>query len=240
MSKKFAVFDIDGTVIRWQLYHAIVGQLAKQGALFPELSDEIREARMTWKKRQASDSFSQYERVLVKNYTRAITEISVAEFELAVEEVFETYKDQVYTYTRDLIKCLKAKGYLLFAISGSQQQIIAKFGDYYGFDEVVGSQYEAKDGKFTGKAAIPAIDGKGVILKKLAEKHAVTWRDSIAVGDTKSDVEMLELVEQPIAFNPEQGLLEIATEKGWEIVVERKNVVYELISDGSCYKLRQG
>ena len=33
---KFAVFDIDGTLIRWQLYHAIADELAKSGHIDAE------------------------------------------------------------------------------------------------------------------------------------------------------------------------------------------------------------
>jgi phosphoserine phosphatase len=48
------------------------------------------------------------------------------------------------------------------------------------------------------------------------------------VGDTESDVSMLEIVEQPIAFNPNQNLKEIAEKKGWKIIVEKKDVIYDL------------
>jgi phosphoserine phosphatase len=44
---------------------------------------------------------------------------------------------------------------------------------------------------------------------------------------------MLEMVDEPIAFNPEQHLFEHAKRKGWKIVVERKNMFYEMeLSDG--------
>jgi phosphoserine phosphatase len=39
---------------------------------------------------------------------------------------------------------------------------------------------------------------------------------------------MLELVERPIAFNPNKKLCAHAKKKGWEIVVERKDVIYKL------------
>jgi phosphoserine phosphatase len=42
---------------------------------------------------------------------------------------------------------------------------------------------------------------------------------------------MLELVQRPIAFNPERELAKIAMKRGWPIVVERKNVVYKLSAD---------
>jgi HAD superfamily hydrolase (TIGR01490 family) len=233
VKRKFAVFDIDGTVIRWQLYHAIVNELGKQGVLSPEVAKRIRTARLNWKTRDSQDSFREYEHVLVQEYLTALTQITVVEHKEAVERVFELYKDQVYTYTRDLIKKLQAEGYLLFAISGSQQDIVSKLGDYYGFDEVVGSNYEVVDGRFTGIEESPVHSGKRDVLQKLMMKHQVDQKGSIGVGDTGGDIGMLELVEQPIAFNPNRDLYNTATERNWTIVLERKNVVYTLQSDGA-------
>src|SRR5688500_7222628 len=71
-------------------------------------------------------------------------------FALIVQEVFDEYKDQTYTYTRDLIKDLKAKGYFLLAISGSHQEIIQKLAQHHGFDGAVGATFEQIDGKFSG------------------------------------------------------------------------------------------
>jgi phosphoserine phosphatase len=48
---------------------------------------------------------------------------------------------------------------------------------------------------------------------------------------------MLEYVEHPIAFNPEIRLFNEARNKGWKIVVERKNVVYELEANHGSYVL---
>jgi HAD superfamily phosphoserine phosphatase-like hydrolase len=154
----------------------------------------------------------------------------------AVESVFDEYKDQTYTYTRDLIRSLKEQGYMLFAISGSQQEIVSKFAEYYGFDDAIGAHLEQLDGKFTGKIETPAL-GKQAALKKLLTRHEVTHDGSIAVGDSESDIALLEAVEQPIAFNPSAGLFKIAKEKGWKVVLERKNVVYQLNLENDRYYL---
>jgi len=66
------------------------------------------------------------------------------------------------------------------------------------------------------------------LLKQLVEQNNLDWTDSYAVGDTSGDSAMLELVQHPIAFNPDAKLLTIAKEKGWKIVVERKSMAYTL------------
>jgi HAD superfamily hydrolase (TIGR01490 family) len=239
MSQPFAVFDIDGTVLRWQFYHAIVHELGRRGAMGAEADQKIREARLTWKKRAHQDSFHDYEHTLVDVYHEARSNIKATDFDSAVEHVFETYKDQVYTYTRDLIKELKSKGYLLFAVSGSQQEIVEKFGAYYGFDDVVGTRYErTKDGNLGKRLFSPVKEqGKGPVLQELIDKHDASLEGSYAVGDSLSDVAMLKMVENPIAFNPDNNLFEAATQNGWNIVVERKNMIYELHEENGHYEL---
>src|ERR1039457_3673933 len=103
-ARKFAVFDIDGTIIRWQLYHAVVDALAHAGHIDPEQFKAVREARMTWKQRTHETAFSQYERLLVQTYDLAITNITREHFLEAIQAAFDEYKDQTYTYTRDLIQ----------------------------------------------------------------------------------------------------------------------------------------
>ncbi|MDQ5951010.1 MAG: hypothetical protein QG639_287, partial [Patescibacteria group bacterium] len=52
--------------------------------------------------------------------------------------------------------------------------------------------------------------------------------DSIAVGDSDGDISLLESVANPICFNPNQSLYNHAKRMKWEVVVERKDVIYYL------------
>lgn len=227
LQRRFAAFDIDGTLVRWQLYHAIADKLVKLGHVPDEVFEPIREARMSWKRREKDTSYKDYERQLVGLYDQILQTLSVEQFNEAAADVFEEYKDQVHIYTRDLIKDLKSKNYLLFAISGSQTEIVAMVADYYGFDDYSGTTYVQNNGKFTGESTYRAGD-KVKVLKEFIEKHQATFVGSIAVGDSAGDISMLEVVEKPIAFNPEGELANHAIQEGWPIVVERKGVNYTL------------
>ena len=227
MAKKFAAFDIDGTVIRWQLYHAIGDAMAKQGLIDPQTYQKVRDARMHWKKRGGEDAFLEYESQLVVVFDKGLKDLPVEEFSQIVDEVFSVYHEQVHTYTRDLIKDLKSQGYLLFAISGSPDIIVERFVEHYGFDDFAATDYEIKDGRHTANKDI-SLGKKSELLNNLVAKHGAAHSGSIAIGDTESDIGMLELVEQPIAFNPTKKLFQHAKQQGWKIVIERKNMVYEL------------
>jgi HAD superfamily hydrolase (TIGR01490 family) len=234
--RPFAVFDIDGTLIRWQLYHAVANMLIKHGHFTPAAQATISETRMAWKRRDSDDAFKAYERELVKTYDEMLKSLTTEQFDFAAQEVFDEYKDQVYTYTRSLITDLKAKNYLLFAISGSQSGVVDKIAAYYGFDDYRASTYELDGNRFTGNKVVAAID-KHSGLEEMVTKHQASWQGSMAIGDTESDISMLNKVEQPIAFNPEKHLYDHARASGWKIVVERKNVIYELEARSGDYVL---
>lgn len=233
--RPFAVFDIDGTLIRWQLYHAITDALGSRGHIQTETYQAMRDARMSWKRRSGG-SFKDYERQVIGTYDAIIKTLTFTQLDEAIDAVFEEYKDQVFTYTRDLIAKLKAENYLLFAISGSQTEILAKIAEYYGFNDYIGSIYKRSKSTFTGDKFVGSRQ-KDISLKKLVAKHNAKWENSYAVGDSLSDVLMLELVKNPIAFNPDKELFDHAKSKGWKIVLERKNMIYELEPKGGRYEL---
>jgi HAD superfamily hydrolase (TIGR01490 family) len=234
--RPFAAFDIDGTLIRWQLYHAVTDNLYKRKLIKPEIYQSVHEQRMLWKKRQVG--FKQYEKELVLAFESSAQSIPTHEIDKAMHEVITEYRDQVYTFTRDLIKRLQAKNYLLFAISGSHHEIIEQLAKYYGFDDWVGGHYKRQNGVLSGDYVGP-LGRKREVLEELTRKHNATYEDSFAVGDSTGDISMLEAVEQPIAFNPEQELFEVAKVNGWKVVVERKNMVYELQPHQGGYLLHE-
>jgi phosphoserine phosphatase len=49
---------------------------------------------------------------------------------------------------------------------------------------------------------------------------------------------MLEMVERPIAFNPNRELFDYARAHAWPVVIERKNMVYKLELNGKNYHLK--
>lgn len=234
---KFAVFDIDGTLIRWQLYHAVSDALVRLGSFDETQFEPVRTARKQWKQRKHEESYMEYEHRLVQVFNTLLTGLSAKAFEEAADVVFDEYKDQVYRYTRDLIVELKQQGYFLLAVSGSPTTLVKRVADYYGFDDFVGSEFEIKDGKFTGERQTP-FGKKHLVIQEMAQKHGLDFTDSIAVGDSEGDISMLEITQNPIAFNPSKKLLETAKSNRWTVVVERKNVIYQLkpVSAGD-YKL---
>ncbi len=235
--KPFAVFDIDGTIIRWQLYHSLADNLIKKGHIPTKQANQIIESREKWQKRQFGFTFLDYENVLVPIMQKTLPTLSSETYKKLTTEVFEHNKDRIYTFTINLIKSLKLKGYLIFLISGSMEALVEQVATYYQCDDFAGSKLTFEGKSVNGQDLIMTHANKSDYLKIMAKRHDTDFTDSIGVGDTDGDIEMLKLVENPIAFNPNSELFNFAFNNQWRIIVERKNVIYNLEYNDGKYCL---
>lgn len=238
MKRKFAVFDIDGTISRDSLFLQIVEELIANGHIPSSTKKELENKLKAYKVRASKHAFKDYIKQSVDTLFSHITSLKISEYRAAADTVVNRSYSHVYVYTRDLALELKKQGYFLIALSGSEMYAVEQFmSKLFDFDIVIGEEYEVLDGYFTGKAS-QVFHKKELYLEKLISKHDLTLEGSIAVGDSAGDTSMLAYVENPIAFNPEDTLYETAKEKGWKIVVERKNVIYKLTpNDDGTYEL---
>ncbi len=234
--RKFAVFDIDGTVARTSLYLASLHTMKRRRMLPLDDVQHIESTLEAWLKRENDTAFDTYSRACIDVYERVLPDLKLSDYESICDEVINKFGHKIYRYTTELIKELKAKGYLIFAVSGSEHSLVERFSRIHGFDDCVGNPYSHNGEYFTGEVGTTFRD-KRVHIEALMKKHGASIDGSIGVGDTHGDIEMLAFVTSPIAFNPNQILYEHAKQNSWKIVVERKNVVYELEKEKTSYKL---
>jgi HAD superfamily hydrolase (TIGR01490 family) len=237
MSKKFAVFDIDGTLYRGVFFGACVEIMIARNIIPNSYQEQAELYKKAWQQREHPDSYKRFMDYLIGVWQKHMSEVPIHTFESIAKEVVDEQKGNVYTYTRDLVKRLKADGYTLIAISGSFKEAVEPFATHYGFDIIVGEHNLRTEHRLTGEVEMPTFIDKHLILEKIVKEHGLEVTDSYGVGDTYGDSSMLEYVEHSIAFNPEIRLFNEARNKGWKIVVERKNVVYELEANNGSYVL---
>lgn len=238
VKQKVAAFDIDGTLFRSGLYQEVAYELMKVQALPHTILEKTTAANREWRHRTHGNAFEEFEMLVVESIDDALPQLRIADYEKAAKRVIKKRADNVYVYTRDLIADLKARGYFLVAISGSQIELVEPFAKKYGFDAWVGQEWERGDEYFTGKIT-KTHTGKDIILNRIIEEHNLTLKGSLAIGDSNGDVGMLGMVDTPIAFNPTFELYEKAIKNGWQITVERKNVIYSMRPNttGDAYEL---
>lgn len=101
-----------------------------------------------------------------------------------------------------LITTLKNLGYKTAILSGGFDYFGRYLQNKLGIDYVFANTLEIKNGKLTGKAVEPIVNGKrkAELLKELAAKEGIRLEQVVAVGDGANDLPMLGIAGLGIAF----------------------------------------
>lgn len=225
--RRVAIFDVDGTIFRSSLLIELVETLIERGVFPEEAWKRYAREEKQWLERMGN--YEDYIMAVVDAFRANLKGVHYADFADISKEVVARHQNRVYRYTRDLIKELRAREYFLLAISQSPKTVVEGFCKRLGFSKVYGRIYELGPGdRFTGEMAdVHLIENKANIVRRAIERENLTLRGSYGVGDTEGDISMLELVERPIAFNPNAKLYRYARRMKWRVVVERKDVIYK-------------
>lgn len=225
---RIAVFDIDGTIFRSSLLIELIDGLVEAGTFPRHVKKEVEKDYVAWLNRKGS--YERYVDRVVETYMQYIKGCKKKDVERIANTIIQIHKNRVYRFTRDFIRELKREKYYLIAISGSPIYMVSRFSKKLGFHAYFGEQLEVKKGIFTGRTlSTESIHAKDKILKQFIAISGmrVDLGRSIAVGDTQNDIPMMKMVGNPIAFNPNTSLAHYAKEHKWDVVVERKDVIYK-------------
>ena len=231
--KPVAIFDIDGTIFRSSLIVELIEALITAGIFPKEVKQHYAAAWRRWQSRSGTSKtgFSYYEFIsgVVFAYQKHLAGVRRADVWRIADRIVAFHKVRLYRFTRDLVRRLKRTHYLL-AVSHSPYEVVAPFAKSLGFDKVYAMVYEVdREVRFTGRVLYEdTIRKKDKVVRRALKKGDFTLAGSVGVGDTESDIPFLRLVERPIAFNPSMKLYKHAMKKGWEVVVERKDVIYRM------------
>lgn len=227
-TKKLAIFDIDGTIFRKNLHFELINELSWLGAFPVSVRKKLTEIYSNWIEHEGT--YEDYRRAIVGIYSENIRGCTKDVVREASRIVVPFHMKRTYVFAEDLIRKFRKEGYHIIAVSGSPLEIVEEYNEkYLRFDSVYGSVYDKdRDGIYTGVASFEPSKDKGAIVRQYAYEQGIDFKDSYGIGDTESDIGFLSLVEHPIAFNPNQGLLAAAKSNGWRVVVEKKDVIYEI------------
>lgn len=230
MDKKrpVAVFDIDGTLFRSSLLVELLRELVRR-EMFPKSVAKLYEGT-DGELQNRKGEYGPYMRKLIDAFAVHAKGLPYGEIADIAGEIIEANRDRTFHYTRDLVKELKKKGHFLLAISYSPKFMVDGYAYELGFDKSYGVFYEiGAASRFTGEIADEhLIMNKGAILDRAIKKNNLSLHSSVGVGSTESDISMLDMTESSIAFNPNRVLYRHAKQKTWELVVEHKDVIYEM------------
>ncbi len=108
---------------------------------------------------------------------------------------------------------------MLAILSTSPTYVTRPIAQMLGIDEVISTQFEVREGCFTGRLMGPACVGKGKVhwAEDLGTRLDVDLGQSWFYTDSYTDMPMLERVGNRVIVNPDPRLRRVAKRRGWPV-----------------------
>ena len=218
--KNLAIFDLDNTLINIDSGHAWSAFLIKK------IPDD------------AAQTEAQNEK-FYRDYQNGCLDIDAfCKFHLAPlslyskEELAEFHREFMAEYIiphispmqRMLVQSHQMAGDETLVISSTNEFIITPICHLFDITNIIGTQLETgTDGRYTGNyIGTPSFrEGKITRLNQwLAERGETleSYGKTYFYSDSKNDLPLLSLVNEPVAVNPDAELEQEAKEKGWPVL----------------------
>lgn len=230
-------FDLDGTWFRWQLFDEWIKKMIKLG-VFPKIVyAKAKKQRLDYLNREGK--FSAWVRKQVEAYSEYMRGVKVTDAKFAAHQVIVDKAKRIHVFTRELAEAAKQAGYRRVIISGSPQAVVEAFAEANGISTFLGTEHEEWDGVYTGGVTKEWVKDKAEAVKDQAAKHGIDLARSVFIGDSFTDHRGAEQVGYRICFNPEKRLRDLALERGWLVVVEKKDCLHVYCRMGGVDRLVQ-
>lgn len=104
-------------------------------------------------------------------------------------------------------------------ITATNRFVTGPIADAFGVDDLIATDPEIIDGRYTGKVAgTPCFqEGKITRLNQWLENTSHDLENSTFYSDSHNDLSLLKVVTTPVAVDPDDELRATALEKNWEI-----------------------
>lgn len=181
---KLVIFDLDGTLTQersiWEYIHK---QLGKWYGFAEEYQNQFLEERISY------EEFCERDAQVWKG--------------MKLEKLLEIVKTvPFHPGVDELINYLKQKGLKLSMVSSGLSLLSNWVHKKYGFDYSVSNNLLDENGILSGKVRIKVYyDKKAEWVEKILKKFGVKPEQVIAIGDSKGDMDMFQMVGFSIAFN---------------------------------------
>jgi len=111
----------------------------------------------------------------------------------------------------------KIQGDTILVITATNSFVTGPIVKRYGIDNLLATNPEVKNGKFTGKVEGEPCFQKGKIahLDRWLEQTGEDMTGSYFYSDSHNDLPMLELVDNPVVVHGDETLQKVAKERGW-------------------------
>jgi len=211
-----AIFDLDETLISADSDQAWGEFVAARGLV------DAREHR-----RQNEAFYQDYKRgeLDIDAYMRfscsVLAEHDMDRLEALRREFFEsTIRPLMLPKAQRLIEEHRSQGDCLLVITATIDFITEPIVEHLGIDNLIAPVPEIRDGRYTGNVTgIPSFrEGKVIRVREWLTRTGNTLAGSYFYSDSQNDLPLLELVDFPVAVDPDPALRKVAETRQWPII----------------------
>ncbi|MEH6568469.1 MAG: HAD family hydrolase [Halioglobus sp.] len=114
----------------------------------------------------------------------------------------------------------RLRGHQLLVITATNEFITRPIASALGISDILACEAQIIDGQYTGEpVGIPSYhEGKVTRLSHWLKEHDARIDGAYFYSDSHNDLPLLEMVDNPIAVDPDEKLLRRAQEAGWPVV----------------------
>ncbi|MDN2660010.1 HAD-IB family hydrolase [Neptunomonas sp. CHC150] len=211
-----AIFDLDNTLLHGDSDHAWGEFLCEKGIVDSEL---YRQANDTFYHQYVAGTLNIYE--FLEFALKPLKELPRDQLNQLHEQFMREKVEPMITEKAEaLLKQHRDKGDFLLIITATNKFVTGPIAARLGVDDIMATDPEEINGQYTGKVAgTPCFQGGKVErLNEWLSMHEHSLAGSSFYSDSRNDLPLLEVVENPVAVDADETLTQIATERGWPII----------------------
>lgn len=211
-----AIFDLDNTLISTDSDHAWGEFLLEQGAVDPKAYREANDRFMADYEAGTLD-MDEFLAVALKPLAENSPEQLASWHQQFMAGWIEPH---ILEHGEELIARHRASGDTLLIITATNRFITAPIARRLGIDNLIAVEPEMKGGRYTGRAVgTPSFrEGKITRLQEWMADKELSIESAWFYSDSHNDLPLLEMVEYPVAVDPDDRLRDIAEQRDWRII----------------------
>ncbi len=211
-----AIFDLDNTLIHGDSDHAWGEFLVQQGIVDAQVYQQANDI-FYQQYQQGNLDIHAYLNFALKPLTQHSLE--------TLQRLHQQFMAQVITPMRlakadALLSKHRQQGHFLLIITATNRFVTQPIADALGVDDILASEPEMLEGRYTGKVAgVPCFqEGKVERLNAWLADKEFNLDGSYFYSDSHNDLPLLKMVEHPVVVDADDTLLQHAQQHDWSII----------------------
>lgn len=211
-----AIFDLDNTLIAGDSDHSWGEFLVAKGIVDRQIYKKMNDKFYADYESGCLDIYA-YLEFSVEPLTRFTLEELLSLHQQFMQEVINPLK---LKQAEDLLNHHRQAGDRLLVITSTNRFIVEPICQSLGIDEIIATDLEIIDNKYTGKIqGTPSYqEGKVVRFRQWLKEQKESHHGSFFYSDSINDMPMLLEVAYPVAVDPDSALRSEAESRNWKII----------------------